>query len=133
MSVAAGTVPVATMGTQAPSLRQRLRASRSVPTLSHGPSTATTCRIDCRWVGGSVDPRYQFRAVRQPQQGQRRIIARSPLFVSEARPVSPTPEASAALAALCAMLRADGWSVVPQVQNGCWYAHHIERATQSDL
>lgn len=124
MTAMHGSAPVAAAQAQPSRLRQSLR----LPTAPILPAAATTGRIECRWAGGSIDPRFQFRAILDRPRGLRRIIAVSPVFVCGKRPVRPTPEAEAALAALCAALDEAGWHMLPVAAGRDWYAHDIESA-----
>lgn len=108
-------------------LRQRLRAS----TVSSLPPESPAGRIECRWVTGSIDSRYQFRAMVNPPHGLRRIIAVSPLFICRQLPVRPMPEVRAALAILCEAIHEEGWFVLPVPAGRDWYAHSLDRTTEA--
>jgi hypothetical protein len=100
-------------------LRERLRQARHAPaTPAEAALAPSRCVIELEWVTGNCPPRYQFRAVMRPWRGQHRIIATSPIFFARQTPVAPTPEARAALSALCDEVLRQGWVAADDASEG---------------
>jgi hypothetical protein len=121
--------PIETISQPRSRLRQRLNPTQAQRQPSDAVTATATCRVECRWVMGSVNPRYQFRAVIQSLGGQRRIIARSPMFVSCQTPIFPTCDAREALTALRDTLLTNGWRAVVPENGDHWYAMSFQQST----